>query len=104
MLGEDSSGEDEHSKDRRGRSRRNSRTPGLRDLDSDSLSEDWKVQDSDGLDKAEWSEEECSIKDSNSMFPWPLMITTFTIGRLWSAAHKEGSEGGDEVLQEAGRC
>ena len=72
MSSEDSLREDEHREDKRGCSRRSSRTPGL--LDSDSMSEDGDVRDSE---KPEWSEEEHGTKVSTLMCPWPLMITPF---------------------------
>ena len=67
------------------------------------MSEDGEVHDSDESDKAKGSEEDCGTKVSILMWPWPLMIVTFSTGHMWSAAHQEGAERGDEVLQEPGQ-
>ena len=61
MSSEDFSGED-----KRGRSRRSFRTPGLRNSDSDRVSDDGDLDESD---KAEWSEEERGTKVSILMCP-----------------------------------
>ena len=88
MPSEDSSGEGEYTTDRKGLHRRSSRTPGLGESDSESVS-GGQEGGSDELDKAERSEKDQGTKVS-LVFNGNILTVT---GPVQDSAVQEGAAG-----------